>query len=208
MIGEIVRCLVVSSDGRLVRALRERGDDDVSIVAVADAAGALRVCARSQIDHAVLDAAIATAEADAFMTWWQTAQAQGGFGLTVAGDVMTTVPAEAVRTPRELEAVAASLRGRRPCLDVHLHTYGDGRHAVVLTPSELAIVHCLVRAARTVPASELLQRALGYEDSTSLPVVRAHIANVRRKCRDAGLADPIVTVARVGYASIGMDCRD
>ena len=202
-----MRCLVVSSDGRLVRALRERGDDDVSIVAVADAAGALRVCARSQIDHAVLDAAIAPAEADAFLTWWRAAQARRGFGLTVAGDVMAMVPAEAVRTSRELEAVAGALRGRRPCLDVHLHTYGDGHQSVVLTPSEIAIVHCLVRAARTIPAGELLQLALGYEDSTSPSVVRAHIANVRRKCREAGLTDPIVTVARVGYASIGMDCR-
>jgi DNA-binding response OmpR family regulator len=88
------------------------------------------------------------------------------------------------------------------------HSYGDGLNQVRLTPSEMAIMHCLVRAAGTVPAQELLQRALGYAEATSLPVVRAHIANVRRKCREAGLADPIVTMARVGYASIGMDCRE
>lgn len=203
-----MRCLVLSSDERLVRGLRERGANDVAIVAAPDAAGAVRLCARSQIDHVVLDAAVAPAEAEAFLAWWRAAQANGGFGLTVAGDVMTTVSDEVTRTSREVEAVAASLRGHRLCLDVANHSYGDGLNQVRLTPSEMAIMHCLVRAAGTVPAQELLQRALGYAEATSLPVVRAHIANVRRKCREAGLADPIVTMARVGYASIGMDCRE
>jgi hypothetical protein len=207
-VGGAVRCLVVSSDGRLVRELRERGDDDVSIVDVADAAGALRVCARSQIDHAVLDATMAPGEAEAFLSWWQVTQAQGGFGLTVVGNGMSRLPDQAEWAPREVEAVAAALRGRRPCLDLTLQAFGDGRSRVILTPSEMAILHCLVRAARTVPAGELLHQAFGYEEATSLPVVRTHIANVRRKCREAGLLDPIVTVARVGYASIEMDCRE
>jgi hypothetical protein len=192
----------------LVRALRERGEEDVSIVDAADAAGALRVCARSRIDHAVLDATLAPREAEAFLTWWQASQAECGFGLTVAGRGTLTVPDQAESAPREVEAVAAALRGRRPCLDVTRHSYDDGHRRVALTPSEMAIMHYLVRSARTVPTQQLLRQALGYEDARSLPVVRAHIANVRRKCRDAGLRDPIVTVARVGYASIEMDCRE
>ena len=207
--GGVVRCLVVSSDARLVQGLRERGCRDVSFVDAADAAGALRVCERTQIDHAVLDAAIAPDAAQAFLTWWQATQARRGFGLSVAGSGLSMVSEQAERVPRRVEAVALALRGpRRPCLEVARHAYGDGLRWVGLTPSELATLHCLVKAARPLAARELLRSALGYDEGGSVSVVRAHIANLRRKCREAALPDPIRTVARVGYAAIAMDCRE
>lgn len=76
-----------------------------------------------------------------------------------------------------------------------------------LTASETALLAHLARRTAPVPAAELLREALGYEDERSLAVVRTHLANVRHKCRAAGLPLRVGSVRGVGYYVQGLAVR-
>jgi two-component system OmpR family response regulator len=84
-------------------------------------------------------------------------------------------------------------------------TFRDGPSSVLLTPTEFKLLRYLMeRSGSFVNAEEIVERVWGYRpDAGGLAVVRAHVANVRRKIRAAG-QDPglLRTVPYRGYAFI------
>ena len=79
--------------------------------------------------------------------------------------------------------------------------------AALAERSAEGIVRAFSSRAATVPTGELLRNALGYADDSSPAVVRTHLTNIRRKCRQAGMEDPVGTVRRRGYFARGVALR-
>lgn len=79
----------------------------------------------------------------------------------------------------------------------------DGGSTVRLTPTECRLLeHLMRRAGALISSEELLEEVWGYLPGTGgAEVVRAHVSNLRRKLRSAGLDTQIVrTVPYRGYA--------
>ena len=75
--------------------------------------------------------------------------------------------------------------------------------ALTLTPTELRLLHCLMRRpGQYVSPEELLEQVWGYPPGTGgREVVRAHVSNLRRKLRNIG-EDPqlLRTIPYLGYS--------
>lgn len=90
---------------------------------------------------------------------------------------------------------------RSGSLEVDLYRFEAriGGEPLPLTPSELKLLAHLARTpGRAASRSELYEAALPEGDGFDR-AVDVHIANLRRKLRDAGADDPIETVRGVGY---------
>jgi two-component system response regulator AdeR len=74
----------------------------------------------------------------------------------------------------------------------------DG-HALTLTPTEFRLLaHLAATPGRAVERIELLETALPEGEAYDR-AVDVHVANLRRKLRDAGAPDAIATVRGIGY---------
>lgn len=133
-----------------------------------------------------------------------------------ARDGQISRPIDADRVAREVNRllVATGVPERAEALEVggltlNLSSYQlsfrDSPSTVFLTPTEFKLLRYLMeRAGSFVHAEEIVERVWGYRpDAGGLAVVRAHVANVRRKIRAAG-QDPALlrTVPYRGYAFI------
>lgn len=132
------------------------------------------------------------------------------YGLGLGADDYLVKPVSARKLLAHLHAVMRRVRPapladtellRHGALEVDLYRYEarcDGT-PVRLTPSELGLLAHLARTpGRAVSRSELYETALpdgeGFDRA-----VDVHVANLRRKLRDAGGGEPIETVRGVGY---------
>ena len=203
-----MRYLVLSPDPRFVQELRQRGPDDVSFVEAGETAAAIRAWSAGRLDGAVLDTAAAPAVAREFLQWWTAAPERARLSLIVAGAGGAPASPGARRAERSVEEVSRAFAAAEPCVVVVQERLLQGPAGVVsLTASETALLAHLARRAAPVPAAELLREALGYEDERSLAVVRTHLANVRHKCRAAGLPLRVGSVRGVGYYAQGLAVR-
>jgi DNA-binding response OmpR family regulator len=79
-------------------------------------------------------------------------------------------------------------------------TVGDT--ALNLTPKELELLHCLLeRRGEVVSRRELLELVWGYRFDPGTNVVDVHVARLRSKLQDVGLADLIGTRRGLGYVA-------
>jgi DNA-binding response OmpR family regulator len=101
---------------------------------------------------------------------------------------------------------------RRPAARVEALRLGDlevdllhrratvGDTALNLTPRELELLHCLLeRRGEVVSRRELLELVWGYRFDPGTNVVDVHVARLRSKLQDVGLADLIGTRRGLGY---------
>ena len=101
---------------------------------------------------------------------------------------------------------------RRPAARVEALRWGDlevdllhrratvGDTALNLTPKELELLHCLLeRRGEVVSRRELLEVVWGYRFDPGTNVVDVHVARLRSKLHDVGLADLIGTRRGLGY---------
>ena len=101
---------------------------------------------------------------------------------------------------------------RRPAARVEALRWGDlevdllhrratvGDTALNLTPRELELLHCLLeRRGEVVSRRELLELVWGYRFDPGTNVVDVHVARLRSKLQDVGLADLIGTRRGLGY---------
>ncbi len=213
-----MRYLLVTRDARFARALREEGPPDVTFLVVEDTAAAIRACANAEIDGAVLDGALAEADGAEFRAWWAAAAERRALTLVQAGQVQAgqvQAGQGAARggiadrvCSRDVAGVSAALlRSTVVAVDVEQRRLVAGEAVVLLTPTETSLLAYLIRSERTVAAEELARRSLGYDDERSARIVRTHVSNLRRKCRAASVADPVVTVRGGGYRARGVVLR-
>ncbi len=197
--------LVVSADARFLDALRRRAADALSFVDVEDAAGAMRAWAAGGIEGAVLDGVCMPTTAAEFLRWWQATPTRSGLTLIVAGRGQFQPPSQARVTDRDAGAVLTALQSvPRYVLDFRRRQLRGGGANVRLTQSEAEFLGYLVRTGRTATVDELLQHGLSHGEERTPAVLRTHVANLRRKCRDAGWPDPVETVRGVGYTAVGI----
>lgn len=103
---------------------------------------------------------------------------------------------------------------RRPAVRVETLRWGDlevdllhrratvGDTALNLTPKELELLHCLLeRRGEVVSRRELLELVWGYRFDPGTNVVDVHVARLRSKLQDVGLADLIGTRRGLGYVA-------
>lgn len=203
-----MRCLLITPDARFERELRERGPDDVAFTVVADAAAAMRAWARGRFAAAILDAATPAPVAREFLHWWSAAPERATRRLILAGPGAAAPPPGAALAERSAEGIVRAFSSRAATvIDTQRHGLSSPQAGVSLTPSEAALLTYLVERGGTVPTGELLRNALGYADDSSPAVVRTHLTNIRRKCRQAGMEDPVGTVRRRGYFARGVALR-
>ncbi len=203
-----MRSLLLSSDPRFIRDLQQRGPDAVAFVAVADAAGAIRAWDHGDFDAAVVDTGTPPAVTAEFLRWWGASPARSFRPLVLTGHVSGPLPESAQVTERSAAAVARAF-DHSPAIDAQRALYLDTESrqlvatagVIALTPSESSLLRYLVEAARAVPATELLQQALGYRADDSVALVRTHVRNIRRKAAAAGLSNPLTTARGRGYAA-------
>jgi len=82
------------------------------------------------------------------------------------------------------------------------HRFRCEKGDVELTPTEFRLVHYLmIHQGEVVSANELLERVWGFHPGTGSPdIIRAHVSNIRRKLRTAGLLETCIeTLPRRGY---------
>lgn len=108
-----------------------------------------------------------------------------------------------VRRLEEQEATLAAgeLRAGRLRMDVARHqVFVEGR-LLHLTPTDFAVLrYLLVNAGRVVSRQELIEHVWQYQDVNDRDLIKAHVAVVRQKLREAGLAElQIENVYGVGY---------
>jgi DNA-binding response OmpR family regulator len=86
-------------------------------------------------------------------------------------------------------------------VDPARHEVSVREDAVLLTPREFSLLHCLCETAgRAVPREELLQRVWGLGDGINTRTLDVHVGRLRQKL-EADPTDPklIVTIPGVGY---------
>ena len=200
-----MRYLLVTRDARFARALREEGPPGVTFLTVEDAATAIRACENTEIEGAVLDGALADREAAEFRRWWSAAAERRALTLVQAGAVQAGQGAARGSVAdrfcsRDAAGVSGALLPSTViAVDLERRRLVAGAAVVPLTPTEASLLAYLIRSERTVAADELARRSLGYDDERSAGIVRTHVSNLRRKCRAASVADPVVTVRGGGY---------
>ena len=136
-------------------------------------------------------------------------------GLNIGADDYVTKPF----SPRELVArVNAVLRrsktgpqasparqGRLTAgeitMDLETRTVTVGKQAVTLTPTEYALLECLMGAAgRTFTRDQLINGALGYDFDGFDRTIDTHVSNLRRKLKFPQRTDRYIkTVYGIGY---------
>lgn len=133
-----------------------------------------------------------------------------------ACDGQVSRPIEADQVAREMNRLLAAspapervetLEAGRLTLNLISYqlSFLDCPSTVLLTPTEFKLLRYLMeRAGSFVHPEEIVERVWGYRpDAGGLAVVRAHVANVRRKVRAAGQdASVLRTVPYRGYALI------
>lgn len=135
-------------------------------------------------------------------------------GLGLGADDYLVKPISARRLVAHLQAVLRRSR-RDPGADAEVLRIGPlevdlyrmetrvADRTVALTPSEFRILAHLARTpGRAASRHELYEAALPEGEGFDR-AVDVHVANLRRKLREAGVAEPIETVRGVGYRLSG-----
>lgn len=129
-------------------------------------------------------------------------------GLGLGADDYLVKPVSARKLLARLKAVLRRAQGsaappvvRLGLLEVDSYAMQASVAGVplALTPSEFQLLRYLAETpGRAVSRSELLERVMPESDALER-AIDIHIANLRRKLREAGAGEPIETVRGVGY---------
>ncbi len=195
--------LLVTTDTRLSQVLSERGTElAVSFRTVADAADAIRSTTEVIPDGCLLDGGLPVSIVDEYLGWWKRSPFRHGRLLLVAPAAVDLQADESIELlPRDVEfLLRAVLRAPAYRLEVGQQRLSCGSIVVDLTRSEAALLACLGQASGGLAATEILAAAFRQASDARAPgstaVVRTHLANIRRKGREAGLGEVVRTVGR------------
>lgn len=219
-----MRILVVEDDRETADALgRGLGREGHSVSVAGDAPTALRFLDAATFDVAVLDLRLTRgtgydvlervrAEGRSMRVLILTARGSVEDrveGLDKGADDYLVKPfsfAELAARVRALERRGESepteLRLGALRIDLIRRVAVAGGRRVDLTPLELGLLACLLRAGgEVVGRRELLREVWGYDFDPGTNVVDVHVGRVRRKLEDAGLPGFVRTLRRRGYAA-------
>ncbi len=129
-------------------------------------------------------------------------------GFRSGGDDYLAKPFVLVELIVRLEALLRRAQPAEPrpaasiglVLDPAAHTVATGDESVLLTPTEFRLLGALAREPGAVVRRRALVKA-GWPDGATVHdnTLDSYLARLRRKLRDVGAAETIVTVRGVGY---------
>ncbi|MCZ6545717.1 MAG: hypothetical protein O6913_08440 [Chloroflexi bacterium] len=192
--------LLVSRDERLAARLRDAMPDRAQLHVAADVPAALRSWPSVVFAGIAIDGGLPDTEFEGAVRAWESGLVEAGVAVAVE-PWEGAMPASVTLVEREVGRIwEALLPPAALVLDPHLARLSGADGEIALTPSELTIVACLVAAPGGVTGEEL-RSELGYASGTT-GVSRTHVANIRRKCRKAGLGEVIERVGPRYFAPV------
>jgi two-component system OmpR family response regulator len=92
------------------------------------------------------------------------------------------------------------LRVGKLVIDLRAHSARRGDHSLELTPTEFALLECMMRhPGQTLTRQFILDYVWSYESAVQPTMVDVYVSYLRNKLQQPGLKDPILTRRGIGY---------